>query len=409
VSGGAGRVIIRTDDVALDRNENFRISGVNAELRPDTRAPREYEGGEKSSLMTQDLVDRIYECAFSPEHWPGVFDDLAEIAGARGGYLFTANRDIVNWTASEALRPGMALVLAGGYLNRSSRVRLAIEARHAGFLTEHDVYTEETLAADPLYRDLLWPAGLGWCAATAIPSPTGDILFLNFEREKARGPFEAAVIESLDALRPHLARSALMSARLQLERAHTAAETLALIGMPAVVFDEQGKVLAANGLIEALTETLRWRAHDRILLSDPRADRLFHQAIETIAIEAAAPRSFAIRAADSSAALVAHVIPLRRTARDLIVRCAGVLMISPVTLPQAPPVELVQSLFDLTAAEARVARQLTTGQTVDEIATSSGVSLNTVRTQVRGILEKTGSRRQTDAVALLGGIAVQRG
>ena len=37
--------------------------------------------------------------------------------------------------------------------------------------------------------------------------------------------------------------------------------------------------------------------------------------------------------------MVAHVIPLRRTARDLFVHCAGVLVISPVTLPKAPPVE----------------------------------------------------------------------
>ena len=72
-------------------------------------------------------------------------------------------------------------------------------------------------------------------------------------------------------------------------------------------------------------------------------------------------RSFAVRGADTNAAMVAHVIPIRRSARDIFVRCAGVLVMTPVTLPQAPPVELVQSLFDLTPAEARVARSLTGG------------------------------------------------
>jgi len=356
--------------------------------------------------MTQDLVDCIYECAFAPELWPDVFDSLASIADARGGFLFTANSSVRNWTASASLRDGMGRFVGEGLFARTSRPMRAISARHAGFLRELDVYTEHELAADPIYTELLWPAGLGWCAATAIPAPTGDVLFLSLERERARGPVETAAIETLDALRPHLARSALMSARLQLERAQTAAETLALIGMPALVFDAHGRVLAANGLIEVLTDAVRWRAQNRVSLSDPQADRLFRQAIETIEIEgAASSRSFAIRAADSSAALVAHVVPLRRTARDLIVRCTGVLVISPVTLPQAPPVELVQSLFDLTAAEARVARSLTAGQTVEEIAAGSGVSPNTVRTQVRGVLEKTGSRRQADAIALLGGIA----
>jgi predicted transcriptional regulator len=44
------------------------------------------------------------------------------------------------------------------------------------------------------------------------------------------------------------------------------------------------------------------------------------------------------------------------------------------------------------------------GQTVEEIASEKGVSSDTVRTQVRGVMEKTGSRQQADVIALLGGI-----
>ncbi len=57
---------------------------------------------------------------------------------------------------------------------------------------------------------------------------------------------ERAFVQKLDELRPHLARSALMSARLQLERARIASETLASLGLPALVINEHGKVLAAN-------------------------------------------------------------------------------------------------------------------------------------------------------------------
>jgi DNA-binding CsgD family transcriptional regulator len=68
----------------------------------------------------------------------------------------------------------------------------------------------------------------------------------------------------------------------------------------------------------------------------------------------------------------------------------------------------VQSLFDLTPAEARVARDLAEGKTVANIAEASGASQNTVRTHVRGVLEKTGCNRQTDVVALLAGLSVAR-
>jgi hypothetical protein len=49
---------------------------------------------------------------------------------------------------------------------------------------EYDVFTDDELAVDSIYCDLLWPAGLGWSAATAIRLPTGDELFLSVERER---------------------------------------------------------------------------------------------------------------------------------------------------------------------------------------------------------------------------------
>jgi hypothetical protein len=59
--------------------------------------------------VSEALVDRIYECAFTPEHCPGVFDELAKIPDARGGFLLAANRKVINWTASASLQEGSRL------------------------------------------------------------------------------------------------------------------------------------------------------------------------------------------------------------------------------------------------------------------------------------------------------------
>jgi DNA-binding NarL/FixJ family response regulator len=67
-------------------------------------------------------------------------------------------------------------------------------------------------------------------------------------------------------------------------------------------------------------------------------------------------------------------------------------------------VELIRSLFDLTPAEARVARGLAAGQTVQGLAAESGTSANTVRSHVKVVLSKTGYSRQADVVALLNGL-----
>jgi hypothetical protein len=72
--------------------------------------------------------------------------------------------------------------------------------------------------------------GVGWGMATAITLPTGDSAMFVLSRPTELGPFVRAAAARLDALRPHLARSVLISARLQLERARVVSQALALMG-----------------------------------------------------------------------------------------------------------------------------------------------------------------------------------
>jgi DNA-binding CsgD family transcriptional regulator len=360
--------------------------------------------------MHAQLVDRIYECSFVPELWPGVLDDLAKIATARFGCLFLSNAKVHHFaTSSEQAAAVLKPLVASGWFANSERFTRLLAARSPGFISDSDIYTDEEKDADPFYRDVLYPRGFGFAVATSIPLPTGDRFSLNLERDFSRGPVELSAIQQLNELRPHIARSALMSARLQLERAKATSETLARVRLPALVLDQAGRVLAANHLIEALTGHIQWRAQDKVSLQDRAANQLLRDAIAAIDLNGvSAVRSFPARDADAEETMVVHVIPIRLSARDIFVRCAAVLVLTPVTMPDALPVELVQSLFDLTPAEARVARGIASGRTVDDIASDSGVSSNTIRTHVRGLLEKTGCTRQTDVVALLAGLSSTR-
>ena len=361
--------------------------------------------------MDVGLVDRIYECAALPQLWPDVLDELAQIAGARGGVLFAADltADILRWTASPLSVDDMAAYAADGVLMRSLRLERLAGADHAGFVRDNDILSSDEMDRDPSYRDFLRPRGLGYAAASLIPLPTAEMLIFSVEREHARGPVEAAAVQRLDALRPHLARSALLSSRLRLEQAQSMTQALGLIGLPCLAFDARGVVLAANTLVELLDAFVGWRSHDRIALRDRSADALLQAAVDSLAT-AAAPsvRSFAVRDAAQRAAMIAHVVPVRRAAGDIFTRSVALLILSPVGTTGAPPVELIQSLFDLTPTESRVARDLAAKATVAEIATRTGAAPSTVRTHVRNILDKTGCRRQAEVVALLGGCVLPR-
>ena len=357
--------------------------------------------------MGPELIDRIYESAFVPELWPKVLGELAEVAGARSGFLFVSRGAIHNWTCSTELGiERVTPLVKSGMIASTDRYRRMVHRAHSSFLPDYEVFTPNEMREDPFNREFLYPSGLGWAVATAVRLPTGDDFVVDLEREQTRGPVERERVVTLDRLRPHIARSALMATRLKLECARSATATLALVGLAAAVLDDGGRVVAANPLLEAMTSSVHWRAFGYLALGDKTADRLLRDAVADAGSNGGASvRSFPVRGADNEPSLVAHVIPIRLSARDIFTRSTAVLVLTPMTLPTAAPVELVRSLFDLTAAEARVARGLANGKTVDDIATDSAVTVNTVRAQVRGVLEKTGCARQVDIVAMLTAIS----
>jgi DNA-binding CsgD family transcriptional regulator len=63
--------------------------------------------------------------------------------------------------------------------------------------------------------------------------------------------------------------------------------------------------------------------------------------------------------------------------------------------------ELVRQLFDLTPAEAAVARRLASGLSLEDAATSLSISRNTARAHLRSIFSKSGITRQTELVRLM--------
>lgn len=199
-----------------------------------------------------------------------------------------------------------------------------------------------------------------------------------------------------------------MTRPLPPECARGAVEVLATIGLPALIVGTDGNVIAANRLIEAMSDVIQWRGPGRVALRDAGSDAVFHSALATIRAEpAAVPRPFAIPATAQTPAIVACLVSISGPARDYFPDCAGILVLTTAAAPEPPPVDLIQSLFDLTSAEARVARGLAAGDTLDDIAAASGVSRNTVRSQLRGALAKTGCNRQSELAALIGGITAR--
>ncbi len=355
-----------------------------------------------------NLIERIYEASVVPELWPDILDELGSVAASQGGLLFTVRDRVLNWTSSDCLQDAFSTYVDGGYFQRCARKVCLFTKAHSAFMGENDYWTPEEYDANEVYRDFFRPRGLGWSAGTGLQMPTGDNIVFSIERAFDEGPIERPYVDRLNTLRPHLARSALISSRLGLKQATGAKDVLDQLGLPTLLLDADRRCIEANDAMADLSDQVHYGASNRVTLYDNQANEALKSAMDSLSEETKeAVRSFPLRSHEDRALLVAHLLPIRRTANDLFSNSYALLVFTPVTTKKAPPADLIKSLFDLTAAEAKVARALAQGSSVDEIAEKGSVALTTVRTQLRRVMEKTGCSRQAEVVALMANLSLE--
>lgn len=373
-------------------------------------APSLVLSGASNEISRENLLNTIYQAALVPEEWSSVLSQMSMAADAKGGLLFTTHLDRIQWTASPELKPLFAAFIRDGWAALNQRPVRTAALNHAGFVRDDDIFTLKEMENDPVYTGFLRKNGMGWGAGTLIHVPSGDSLIFSIERAYAKGPVPREAVVFLDTLRPHLARAALMASRLGLERAQTMAGALQMLGLPAAVLGVGGRITAANDAFEKLMPGMVQDRRDRLHLVDLGADALFGEALSRLSLSGreASVQSIPLAADEIHLPTIIHVLPVRGVAHDIFSRIAYLVVATPIDHGAVPGAQVLQGLFDLTPAEARIAAAIGEGQTVEVIAAAGGVSRETVRSHLKSVLVKVGVSRQVDLVRLLAGAALPR-
>ena len=199
-----------------------------------------------------------------------------------------------------------------------------------------------------------------------------------------------------------------------MERAWSSVAALEAVGLPAAVLSSTGCVVAANSLLSGLGAEISIGSGDRLRFKNPSVNALYLGSLTSRVSGRAYPGacSFPYPGNASSPPAVVHVMPLRGLARDIFSGASSLLYVTVLSRRSSLPDALLQSLFDLTPAEARVAGLIGNGLTVNEVAQQLDVQTSTVRTQLKSIFAKTGVARQADLsnlVTIQNGTAAQVG
>lgn len=361
-------------------------------------------------MVTGDLIDAIYEAALLPELWPSVLDGVAATGGSSGATIFTVADQTGRWVGNDAVHEAMTRFVAEGWIARNERGRRTVAVGEPRFVTDLDLFTATEIENDPLYRDFLRPAGFGWGAGTVVRSLTDDLIAITVERAQALGPLSREEVMRLDELRPHLARAALMASRLKLQKARTAVDILSALRLPAAAVSASGRLVVANAEFAALIPSVVLDVAGRLAFASPTANRAARDVFGDGDRTPSQGVSFPLKPWGALAASIVHMLPLVRDCRDIFAAAHRLVFITGTGAGAGGDPGVLEGLFDLTPAEARVTRAVLAGGSVAEIARTSGLSAGTVRAQLKVVFRKTGTRGQVDLVRLLAGaLALPRG
>lgn len=180
---------------------------------------------------------------------------------------------------------------------------------------------------------------------------------------------------------------------------------LDLIALGVVLLDSEGRVIHANRAARDMAQDASFLTirNDRLRAVDIESNTALHRSISDM--KELAPESEKVRGVmlhgveQSISALIGtlNTPTANRSPRDMQIA----LFLSPPAQSKNVSEKLLMDLFEFTATEAHVAALLSRGARPSEAAEVLGVSSTTIAFHIRNLLQKTGTNRQTDLIALI--------
>lgn len=368
------------------------------------------------------LVGQIYQAIVVPDAWNDFLTALSAELGDAAVQLSLRLPDEA--PSPEAFRSvgidesyrGVFLKLALEGLPWDSLDNSAFRGR---FGCANELLSDRDVEDSSLYLDFMRPQELApkWPICHLIAVQDGRPMAGIVVWAKLGGRLiDADDMAMLDALVPHLSRAYAIHRELASARRETDALKTAINRLPTgvLLLDNDGRVVLTNTSADdmlASEDGFRLQRR-RPWLHDERRNRTLHAAIEQCLEQV--PRAghpvgdvMVVPRPSGKRGYSIMVSPLLAgkpgTPDD---ESKAILFIADPESGQIGTTEVLESLYELTHAEADLVRLVSEGHSLVEVASERGVTMNTVRSQLKQVFSKTDTSRQGELVHLvLAGVA----
>lgn len=353
------------------------------------------------ALADSTLLD-LYAGAAEPTRWTRALDRLCTETGACSAvaqaFSFVDGRTRIHWAMQDSHTAERRGPPEDGVTDsQNPRLDPRRALRGLNRIAGDEELFDPGDDARPRLQQQLATLGLGRFIGTLQEVSSGVFLGLALHRPVGdRRDFSPAQVGRLATLAPHIGQAFVLTDRLQgaLLFDERLREHIDQLRCGLLVCDLAGRVRWLNRSAEALlcgAAPLRLGASGLQGRSSSDTEALLRE----MALAAAGAQGVRCLGFGHGAAGLHVAIQAAPQASTVM------LVLTPAQGGCDIPPDALAKMFGLTPAEARLAGALVTGSTVEQYAQHRGVSVGTVRVQLKQVQAKTGARRQSELVRLV--------
>jgi len=372
-----------------------------------------------SEQTLDELIRLVYRAAIEPDAWLQVMGSLARSLNSPAASLWTHDFNSSGVTAdggggemfrAEGFDPAFLGSFAEHYTQTNVWAKNEENLREGVVVTSEMLYPDHLLGATEFFGDWLRPQDLRHAVGGIVTRKESLGVKISVLRSQRMGEYTDEECDFYGRLIPHFKQACVLNQHLADERRALAAQVsgarwaersthLAMLAVTA-----SGVLCHANPRAEAMLRAGRWMAvqNMRLCAIDPNDDAAWHAALRRV-VTTRQPSNLRLRQMVNQDGCCMTVVPLE-AATNVLTGVQAPLFLCLITEGSrrrvASAVQLID-LFGLTRSEARLARDLAQGFSMDEYAEAESLKRSTVKTHLQRAFAKTGTSNQRELIRLV--------
>ena len=351
----------------------------------------------------EKITAGLASAALDSSRWVEAMEILSASTGSFGAAMFPVVGPLPFVPASRSLEPSFEAYINAGWIHRDERYRGISKLLSDGIFTDFDFISDQEIKKHPYYQEFLAPHRLNGFAGVKIGTDQ-NVSCISIQRTFEQGPFSRSELRTLKQLSTRLGSIAATAEALAFARGESALSTFDISGKAALLLNRRGEIVRLNIAAEKLVGSdTDIRIANRRLLSwnrdaNDQLDAAIKQLVWTRKATSVRPVIFP-RVGRGS--IVIYGMRAAELTDSPFSQFSAILVLADPDSRSGPAISTLHAVFGLTHAEARLAVALAAGQDLSSEAEQLGVSRETVRSQLKNIFAKTGTRRQAELAAML--------